>query len=487
MQPEAASGDHPQREFPFPNLKSRITSAASITGLGAILSLGAGTLANVAMARNGGPRGYAVFVAANMLVFSAEYLCSCGLPLALAKHVASEEERGRHEELRRASTTTLGLAMMVALLVSAAVVIFLPGIESYLSISFGRGFALAFPVILIFAVLSDCIQGIYYGLLRSRTIIAITITGPLVMFLYILLYRMGAPIPIWGAVATTYITSGLVAGYAGLRDRLFSLPAKIKEIVPILRDVVPAATFTFFTIFSAWSDRWVVATVMGAVMMASYSAAVIVIQAALRIPTHVAYLLVPASTRVALGGVEKSKRFNQAVIGAFASFAALTALPVLLAPSLIVHTLFGPGFYLTTPILLIMAPAILVSAINIPFISALTGSERNRLVSYMLVITVGPRLLLLLFFTWYWSLLGTALATVVSDLFMALCSVLLAQKIGMPFPLRALVRPYLAAFIAYLVGLGSLLLGAPTLLAVSLALALYLGWLFFSYRRFKRL
>jgi O-antigen/teichoic acid export membrane protein len=54
--------------------------------------MGVNTLASIGIARNGGPPGYAVF-AANMLVFVATTLCTFGLPIALAKHVAAEEER----------------------------------------------------------------------------------------------------------------------------------------------------------------------------------------------------------------------------------------------------------------------------------------------------------------------------------------------------------------------------------------------------------
>jgi O-antigen/teichoic acid export membrane protein len=180
-------------------------------------------------------------------------------------------------------------------------------------------------------------------------------------------------------------------------------------------------------------------------------------------------MLVPATARVAMSGAERSASFNRAMISHFGLFSALITVVIMLAPSLIVQTIFGPGFTLAAPALLMMAPGLLASAISIPFVSALTGSTRNRLVAYLLIFTTLPRILLLVVLTHYWSLLGTALATMLSEYLLALCCIVLARFVKMSFPLGALVRPYLLGAIAYGVGLGAMLLGANPLLAVTLA------------------
>lgn len=431
------------------------------------------TLAGIAVARNGGPLGYAVFVAANMLVFVSSVLCSFGLPLALAKHVAAEEEVGRHEALRRSSTTMILCLLLITLISGLALSVNLWRLEEHLHITIGRGFAIAFPFVMLCAVISDCAQGIYFGLLRPRPVIAITASGPVIVILYILARNAGLPLPIWGAVAALYATSGLVACYRLWRDRLLGVPSPIGEIKPILKDLAPAAVFTFFTIFSTWSDRWIVGTQLGAIAMGSYAAAGVIIQAALRVPTHIAYLLVPASARVALRGAEKGMRFNRSTVGIFGLCAASMTVAIMLAPASIVRLVFGPGFLLAAPVLLIMTPSLLTAAFSIPFISALTGSTKNRLVICLLGITILPRMLLLLFFTRYWSVLGTALATVLSDSLLALCCILFARKIGMAFPLRALAQPYLLGVLAYGVGFATLLLGAPQLVAVAVAVLIF--------------
>jgi len=457
-----------------PALGHRLISAVSITGIGSMMTMGVNTLASIAIARNGGPQGYAVFVAANMLVFVTTTLCTFGLPVALAKHVAAEEEANRHEALRRVCATTLCAVLSLALVAGVSLSLNAVRLENYLNVHIGNGFSVALPLILLCAVVSDCAQGIYSGLLRPRPMIAISLFGSLAMVAYVLLRRVEILwLPVWGAVAASYVCSGLIACWLLWRDKLLAVPAALKELRPIVQDLLPAAAFIFFTVFLAWSDRWVIGTQLGASAIGTYSAAVVVIQAALRMPTQIAWVLVPAAARAALGGAEKSASLNRTMIGAFGLFAALVTVILMLAPATIVRLIFGGGFVLAAPALLMMAPKLLASAVTIPFISALTGSTRNRFVIYLLVLTTVPRLLLLFVFTRQWSVSGTALATVVSDYLLAACCILLARKIGIKFPLQALLHPILIGLAAYAVGFCALLVGAPPLLAIALALVIF--------------
>jgi O-antigen/teichoic acid export membrane protein len=466
----ARPGEKPLHALP---LSRRLSSALSLTGLGSITTVAVSALAHVLIARNGGPAGYANYVAANMFVFVTAVVCGFGVPMALAKHVAIEEEEGRHEKLRHTITTTIYLTLLVTLIIGTLMTFVLPRLELSINVPLGGGFSLIFPLVLLCAVASDCVQGIYTGLLRPRVAIAITMTGPLVVIVYILVSRAGISLPIWGAVAAFYICGGILAIYKARRDRSLGTPAGLDTIKPILKDLAPAATFTFFIIFSSWSDRWIVSTQVGAIAMGSYAAAVVVIQAVLRVPIHIAYVLVPASSRVALGGAEKSRTFNRTMISAFITFAIFMTVLIALAPTIILQLIFGPGFRLASPALMIMALSLPASAISIPFISTLTGSTRNRLVIYLLGFTLVPRILLLLYLTRRWSLVGTALATVGAEYILAICCLLLARKIKMSFPLGVLVRPVLTGAAAFAVGLGALFLNAPQIVAVSLAAAIF--------------
>jgi O-antigen/teichoic acid export membrane protein len=445
-----------------------------IAGLGSVLTLAVSSVAGIAVARNAGPSGYAIFVAANMIVFVGSVLCSLGLPLALAKHIAVEEELSRHESLTKANTTALILLSFVSLFIGIALSYAVPTLERHLNIEFGTGFAIAIPLVLLCAVISDCIQGIYFGLLRPRTVIGITVSGPAMALLYMVARHAGAPLPIWGAVAALYVTSGLTAIVFLRKDRLLGRPAPIGELNGVFKDLAPVATFTFFTVFSSWSDRWIVGAQLGAVAMGSYAASVVVMQTALTIPTHIAYLLVPASSRVSLAGREKSKKLHDVTLAMFGSFAALTTITLLLAAEDILKLLFGPAFAPAGPVLSTMALCLLASAISIPFISVLTGSKRNRFVTYLLGMTIVPRILLLYFFTRRWNLQGTAVAIVLCESLLAVCCLVLSRAMGLGFHLRPLFRPYLTALLAYGTGLLAIFFGVPNLMAAAIAAVILL-------------
>lgn len=472
-----------------------------MTGFGSVATMALTTLAGVAVARGGGPRGYAVFVAANMLVFVSSVLFACSLPLALARHVARVEEEAeqsraagnqaeggaaRREAVRRIASASLCLTSLVALASGAVIGLSLPRLEAHLQLVIGAGFAPAFPLVLLGAMVADCAIGVYLGLLRPRAVLAITASGPLLMLLYVLLRRVVPELPLWGAVAASYGGSGIVAVVQLWRDRLLGgpLPPRAMRLVlrPVSRGMAPALAFTYFTIFSAWSDRWIVGTQLGAVPFGLYAAVAAIIQAALRVPTNIAIMLVPASAKVALHGAAQSARFNQAAVSAFGLFAALMIVVLLLAGPLIVRLLFGPGFAPAAPALLLMTPSLAAAAISIPLLSALTGASQSgasqsgavRQPAFLwLGLTIPARILLLLLLAPRWGLSGAACATALADALLAAVCVFVARRVGMPFPLGALARPAGIGLLAYAPGAALLALGVHPLVAAAVALAVF--------------
>jgi len=458
-------------------LARRIASAVSVTGFGSVVTMLLTTLSGVAIARHGGPQGYAVFVAANMLIFVSASFCDCGLSLALAKHVAQQEEEGQHEAVRRLCTTTLGLMLFLTVWVALLVSLNLTRLEGQLlgpGLSLGTTFTLAFPFVLLLTVISYCASGIYYGLLRPRAELGIWISGPLAMLAYVVAYRFMPGLPIWGAAAASYACSGIVAGYQLWRDRLLGTPLPLAEMRPLINEIVPVIGFTFFTVFSTWSDRWIVgAQLGGAVSLGLYAAAVAVIQAALRVPTHIAYVLVPAAAKVSLQGAEKTARFNSQMMRAFGLFAILMMSVIWLAAPALVPLLFGPGFTPAIPALLLMTPSLLACAISYPFMSALTGSTRSYRATLLLALTVPPRLIFLWLFTKYYGLPGTALATALADSLLAVCCIVIARGAGITLPLRALIQPCLIGALSCGVGFTLIYCGTPQLIAIIPAVAIF--------------
>src|SRR6185437_2784044 len=277
----------------------------------------------------------------------------------------------------------------------------------------------------------------------------ILLSGPVAMIAYGLVRRTAPALPIVGAVSMLYAVSGVVAVVCLWRSHQFALPVKVSTLKPIAMDLLPAATFTLFSVFSVTIDRWIVSFELGPAAIGSYAAAMLIIQAALRVPRNIAYLIVPASSRVALGGPEKIVRFSEKTVYLFAWFATVATVALMVAPKIILRTLFGEGFVSVASVLMIMAPVVAASAVSVPFVSLLTGSRHNRLVTYLLGGTLPLRLLLLLVFTRWWSLTGAATATLIAEIVLAALCLRLARGLSIHFPLRSLQRPFVAAIIAY--------------------------------------
>lgn len=448
-------------------------SAVSLTGIGAVLTLVASTLAGIMIARNAGPEGYGVFAAANLIVFVGSVFCSFGLPLALAKQAATEEERHNYETMRRRQTTVLILLLAFTLCVSLAIAWNLPRLEQLLNVTFGHGFSLALPAMFLGAVISDYVQGLYTGLLRLRPVLVITLCGPVAVIAYGLLRREGVSLPIWGAVAALYCTSGTVAAYCLFRDRLLGKPCALADLKPLANDVLPAAAFIFFSAFSVSIDRWVVGLQLGAAAIGAYAAAVMVIQAALRIPKHIAYVMVPTTARVTMFGDRKWSSFNARALQLYGLFAALITVILMLAPTTITRILFGPGFIPAAPVLLLMAPTLIAAAVSIPITSILTGSAKSRFVIYLLGGTLVPRTILLWLCTRSWGLSGAAIATLVSEFLLAAMCIFVARKASISFRLADWYPPVVAAGIAYLVGYLGFVLTANEIVASALGFLIF--------------
>jgi O-antigen/teichoic acid export membrane protein len=451
---------------PRQRLKSRLTSAFSITGISSLVNIGLTTIALLSIARNSGPSGYAMYVAANMIVF--------GLPLALANYAAREDGKSSRYHMAGTCTTAVLIFLGFSVLISVVISSNISYIETYLNIGLGPTFQLFFPFLLLCTIVSDCTQGIYSGLLRLRTVFLITTCGSLSMVLYVQLRRAGVDLPVWGAVAASYITSSLIGIICLLKDGLIARPAPISAIRPILKDLIPGSTFTYFQVFSTWTDRWIVGTQLGSLPMGSYSAATLVIQGVLRVPSHIAYTLVPASARVSISEQDHKHYFHNRLINLYASFSIFLVVIIMLAPSTLISSLFGKGFRDSVPALFIMAPSLLASAVSIPYISMLTGSIKNRLVTYLLVFTVPVRITLLLLFTREWSYLGTALATTLAEFFLAFSCIVLGRQANIRLPLGALIGPYVHGIIAFLCGLLALLAGASQIFAIGVAFLVFL-------------
>lgn len=465
-------------------LSERFIRAAVGLGFNSIVTTVLTSLASIAVARAGGPDAYATFVAANMVIFVPTIVAMFGLPLALAKQVAEDEQHGRHPILREKTSSAIVGASCIALLVGVGLALGLNPIGRVFEIEFGGGFALVLPAVLVLSVIADISQGIYSGLLRPAAVTLIAVSGPLCMLAYVLVWRTNSDLPLWGAVAMTYGVSGLVAAAFLLKDALLTVRVGLSSLRHLGPDLFPAATYTYFTTFSTWADRAVVGLLLGPASMGWYTSAAVIVQVALRLPTHVAYLLIPTSAR--LGDAHhRHDQLRNGAVESFGLFAVMAAVGMAVAPTALITLVFGQGFAPGADALLIMAPSLIAAAITVPFLSTLTGSESNRMiVGFLGVATIG-RISLLLVCTALWDLAGTAFATVASDWLMASVCIALGPKLGHPISGKPLGKPLLFGLLALAAGLGLSWLGVPVLLAAAVASGSLLPAVFHMARRLR--
>jgi O-antigen/teichoic acid export membrane protein len=478
-----AAEQRPAPDRPL-SLSRRVASVLSASGFSSAVTMLLTMATAVAVARQEGPRGYAQYVAANMVIFVTATLVECGVTVALAKHVARREAEHDHEEVRSLATMVIRLFSLLAFAVGLGMAFFVPAIEDALHISFGAGFAIALAPTLALTLTWYCAHAVFVGLLRPYPTIMLTLTGPTFTFAYIVIRRYVYPLPLWGAVVVTYVASGLLAILLLARADLFKAQPKLRSLLPIVRDLPSGAAFTFFVMFSGWSDRFIVASRLGPQFMGLYAAAVAVIQAALRMPSSLARTLVSASAKAGVKGEETRSRLVAETIQAFGFFLGPIIVIAALLSRQILLIFFGPGFAPAADVLRLMLPGLAAGAIIVPAISALTGSERAGRVATLLVGSVPIRIFLIFWLTGRLGLSGAAIAMSLTDVLLAAACLWAGRRAGLSVPARAFLRPAALTIAALTAGV-ILMSFIPTPVAAILALSIFVPDIWIVGRRIR--
>lgn len=463
-----ASAD--DRSAPLPR-GLRFRHAAATSGFGALVTLGLTTATSLLVARGYGPAGYAVYVVASLLVFVGAVVAGFGLPLALARHIGGMRDS---EALARLTTAAVLVGGASGLLVGALLAVSVRPIQHVFGLQVGALSAWVLPAVLVAAVLSDLSQSVFFGLLRPHTCLAITASGPAAMACYVLAAR-SAGLPLWGAIAVNTAVSGLVgvgllAHHGLLRPRFHPSDIRI-----VSGGITSAAAYTAFTTFTGWADRFVVGVARGPQALGGYTSASLLVQGALRGPSQVGYLLIPAGRRSHVARSE-AVAFEQGatdpldarLLKVFALFAGATAVPLVTAAPELLRLVFGPGFEFAGSALQLLAPIAVVSSVSIPVVAALTASGQAARVPALLGGVLVPRFALLYLLTRWWGLRGTALGALGGEIVLAVAAIAVARRAGLTVPMRELSGSFALVGLVGAGGLALVGLGVPSLFAAAL-------------------
>lgn len=470
------TGDSDRRR----GLARRIVSAVSLNSVTSVTTLLLGGVANIGVARTSGPDGFAEFVFVNMVIFVTDSISTFSIPLAVAKRVAKDTERRDRRAISSATTTTAVLLATVGALSGLAVSLFMPFLERQFEVAIDPAFRIGLPVVLAFAGIGSAAWAAYLGLLRQGRGMVINIIGPATMIAYLGLRNLGVSLPLWGAPAVMYMVPGLIAipmmWFDGLFGRL--QPGYLKHL---LRESVPAASFTFLVVASTWADRAVVGLVLGTTSLGLYAAATTVVQAVLRIPTNLAYVFVAAGAHAGASQVDRARRLNEMEVRSLAIFSSFLMSIVIVGAPKIITVLFGPGFANGITPTIIMTPVVLAAALTIPLLSALMASPRSSTVVRLVLITFPIRVGLLVGFTLWAGLRGTAAATVIAEVVLAVAAARYARAQGLNVPAGMVLRELPTAALAIGLGLGAAALTRSTVLGFICTMLVFIPklWTFF--------
>jgi len=449
----------------------RIVSSASLNSITSILTLALGAAANVGVARTTGPDGYGTFVFVNMVLFLAEILCSFSIPLSLAKAIARLADSEQKDRVRTLVGTTLCLLLTIGIVAGTALSLVMGSLERQFEVEIGSIFRVVLPVILLSSLTGSVAWGAYLGTLRQGRGLIVMVSGPAMMLAYLIVRQLGQDLPLWGAAAISYFVPGLVALPLLIRDRLLGVPDR-GTLRPILRESGSAAAFSVLMVASSWADRVVAGGLLGPAAMGLYSSAVAIVQAGLRIPTNLSYVLIPAGTRAASTSVDRTNRFNDlAVRSLFLFTSTLVAIVTVAAPELL-PWIFGEGFAKGVGPLLVMAPGLLAAALTIPILSGLVASDQSSAVITLVAISFPLRIAILVALTRSYGLIGTAAAMVIADIVLAAFAAWYSNAAQLQIPFRRLAMQTPIVVMAIAAGLlvtrvtGSTLLGTAASVAM---------------------
>jgi O-antigen/teichoic acid export membrane protein len=464
------NGEPTCRRPELPTFGARLARLAVASGAASLVTLALSSLAGVALARHAGPADYAVFVAANMLVFLLAAACSFSAPLALSKEVALADEQDRLDAARPAIASILLTLTSTSAIAGIALVALLRPLEGLLDLHLGRTFAVLFPFALAASVIGDSAIAIYQALLRPARVGLIAVSGPLVLVGVVASRFFNSGVPLAAAALTVFLASGTVGIALLWHDGLLARPAR-RTTPLVARNLAPATAFTVVMVMTTWSDRLIVGTSLGAAGLGLFAAASVLLQAGLRVPTNLAYALVPASTRVA-DDDERAKRLAETVMVVLGSALAPGFLVLLFAGGPVVRLLFGHGFEPVVGPLRILAGTLLTAAVSIPMLSRLMASSQSQLLVGIVGATLPIRIALLATLTAVWDLDGAALAILITELGMSAALAVACRRLPSPPSVRAIFPVAGWACAAALAG-GVASFSGIELVPVAIALAVF--------------
>lgn len=335
---------------------------------------GALFVAQVGVARRFGFLGLGEYTATSLAVYLATMISMLAIPVAASRHVGYLQERGERE----AASRTAGAGLSVVLCLAAISGVALALLWDRLAASLLDRQVVAAPAVAAAVVGSAVIA---YGIRILQARLEVAAAG---------LVAMAQPFAVvvalaWDSIApgvrpsemavAGYLAGGLVgllalavAGAAPRADRVASLD--------LLRTAVRYAPVTYTNVLAVWVDRLVVSLVLGPAALGLYQAAAALSEGSLRLLRGAGPFLVSAYGRAAAIGELPGVRLRRLSVRLWTTYAAVIAGALIAGADGIVTTLYGPGFASAIGPLLVLAVALVPTAVALTLLTAGVGLEQ---------------------------------------------------------------------------------------------------------------
>lgn len=395
-------------------LGARLIAGARGRVVVTVILLAASLIVHLGIARRFGFVGLGEYTATTLVVFIASVVFLVGVPLATGRLIAQALEAEDEAGARDAAATGLVAMLLLSLLAAAVVWSFWDGLMDAMRVE-RRVPALAAAGAILAAGTLHYVSNVFQARLQMMVVGLITIVQPVAAVVALLLERAYGGIAPADVAVLGYLAGGTAAAIAFIAAGYRTYLAR-QQLVALLRASIESFPLLYASIFSAWTDRVLVALVLGPAALGIYQAAFAVVDGSLRLPRSAASFLVSAYARISASRPEELERTIRVHVRIWVVSTAVLASGLIAGADGIATTLFGFGFAVAAAPLAVMAAGLVPGIVALSLATAATGRGAVRVPVYVAASTIPLQFALILALAPRLGVVGAAAAYALSAL-----------------------------------------------------------------------
>ncbi len=418
------------------DIRSRLSAAGRGNFVLTVAALVASFIVQAMLGRLFGPVGLGEYSATSLFLSVVTTLGFSGMPVAISQRLARREESGdplAGETVEAAFSIALGFGAVSAV---GAGLLWVPfaNLAKLSHATWPALIAVSVPAL----ILQYFVVNVLIARLRMGTAALLILTQPVAVGVGVASSYFGLFIDASTLAALGGVCTGLAAvGYLILR-RIVPRP-HVGETRELIARVLPGSAVLYITLLTNWTDRLLVAILIGPASLGAFAAASYFTEGILRLPRATGTFSIAAYARLAddLIGVQRILESHVRILAAF----FLVSGSILIASARSVVTLvFGGGFAPATTTLQLLSMALLPMGISFALASSDVGTGAPRMTVRVTALIVLLQLVLGFIGISLFSIAGMALAELAVWLVALVVFVIECQRRRATVAARAVAR-----------------------------------------------